>query len=123
MARVLFRQARPEVYPPTTKKSIRYSQWRICVSQYKLWKQKLISDAVFAHQQTLPAVNGLSDPGLLALYDRVLGVLMGPHTIRLRQNPGILEALRLRKAQRSFASAVRHHEKSLHWAKNISKKA
>lgn len=84
---------------------------------YKLWKQKVISDAVVAHREALPSVTELGDPHLLALYDKVLGILTGPHTIRLRRDPGLHDALRLRRAQRSFARALYHHKKIAHWGK------
>ncbi|WP_439125980.1 MAG: hypothetical protein ACNJA3_29160 (plasmid) [Pseudomonas rhizophila] len=78
---------------------------------YKLWKQKVINQAVSAHKESLPQVDQLANPEIMALYDRILGVLTGPHTIRVRRDPGLFDALRLRKAQRSFASALYHHQK------------
>ena len=81
------------------------------ILDYKLWKQQVISQAVSAHEQSLPMVNQLANPQIMALYDKILGVLTGPHTIRVRRDPGLFDALRLRKAQRSFASALYQHQK------------
>ncbi|RMM39029.1 hypothetical protein QO021_29560 (plasmid) [Pseudomonas amygdali pv. lachrymans] len=81
------------------------------IRDYKLWKQKVISQAISAHQESLPKVNQLGDAQIMALYDKILGVLTGPHTIRLRRDPGLFDALRLRKAQRAFSSALYHHQK------------
>lgn len=81
------------------------------ILNYKLWKQKVISQAVSAHKESLHNVEQLANPEVLALYDKILGVLTGPHTIRVRRDPGLFDALRLRKAQRSFASALYHHQK------------
>ncbi len=81
------------------------------IFDYKLWKQKVISQAVSAHKESLPKVDLLANPEIMALYDKILGVLTGPHTIRVRRDPGLFEALRLRKAQRSFASALYHQQK------------
>lgn len=81
------------------------------ISDYKLWKQKVISQAVSAHRETLPEVNHLGNSQIMALYDKILGALTGPHTIRVRRDPGLFDALRLRKAQRSFARALHHQQK------------
>lgn len=81
------------------------------IHQYNLWKQNVINEAVTAHKDYVTDVNELGDPQVLALYDKILDILTGPHTIRLRRSPGLLDVLRLRKAQRSFARALYHHKK------------
>ena len=81
------------------------------IQKYRLWKQKVIEAAVKAHEESLPRVTELNCPQMLGLYDKILGALTGPRTIRLRRAPGLLDTLRLRKAQRSFARALHHQTK------------
>jgi len=81
------------------------------LGNYRLWKQDVIAAAVKAHQETLPRVTELSCPEMLKLYDKVLGALTGPHTIRLRRAPRLIDALRLQNSQRSFARALHHQVK------------
>lgn len=78
------------------------------LGNYRLWKQDVIAAAVKAHHETLPRVIELSSPEMLKLYDKVLGALTGPHTIRLRRAPRLIDALRLQNAQRSFSKALHH---------------
>lgn len=70
----------------------------------------VINQSVIDHRNCLPDVHQLEDPGLLKLYDKILGILTGPQTIRLRRNPGLLASLRLRRAQRAFAKALYHQK-------------
>lgn len=78
-----------------------------------MWKQRIINQAVSNHRSVLPDVHSLENQSLLELYDKVLGILTGPKTLRMRKDPGLLDCWRLRKAQKSFALAV-YHEKKIH---------
>ena len=71
----------------------------------------LIQRALERHESLLPDVERLGDPVLIKLYDQVLGALTGPHTIRLRQSPPLLGALRLYRGQHAFARALHHRQR------------
>lgn len=81
------------------------------VQRYEMWKQRIISQAVSDHMAALPDVHELDEPSLLKLYDQILGVLIGPKTMRMRKNPSLLDCWKLRKAQMSFAHALYHEKK------------
>lgn len=83
------------------------------IRRYEMWKQRIISQAVANHRSILPDVQALHDQSLLDLYDKVLGILTGPKTMRMRKDPGLLDCWRLRNAQKSFKKAL-YHEKKIH---------
>lgn len=78
---------------------------------YQRWTRSIIENATAAHQASLGAVLKLDDDHMLNLYDKILGMLAGPQTVRLRMNPGLLTAWRAHRAQRAFALALYHQEK------------
>lgn len=80
-----------------------------------LWKQRLITQATDRHRQSLAEVQALNDDNLLSLYDRLLGMMTGPRTIRVRKNPGLIAALRVHRSQKAFARALYHHKKILQY--------
>lgn len=81
------------------------------LTRYLAWKQLLIQHALERHESLLPKVERIDNPALIKLYDQVLGALAGPHTLRVRQAPSLLGALRLHRAQLAFARALHHHQR------------
>lgn len=75
---------------------------------YQRWTRAIIEKATTAHQANLGTVLELDDDQMLNLYDKILGMLAGPQTARMRKNPGLLTAWRAHRAQRAFALALYH---------------
>ncbi len=81
------------------------------LTRYLTWKQHLIQRALERHESLLKDVERLGDPVLTNLYDQILGLLSGPHTIRLRRTPSLSGALRLHRSQNAFARSLHHRQR------------
>jgi hypothetical protein len=73
----------------------------------------MISQATERHRESLTEVEALNDRDLLTLYDHLLGMMTGPRTIRLRENPSLFAAIRVYRSQKAFARALYHTKKLL----------